>query len=129
MKALLKEYHIDAPKNKVFEALTTEEMIQAWLGDEAEMNCQPGGEFSLWGGTVFGENIEIGPDRIVQNWQERSWDKPSKVVITLKEKGDTTVLQVLHNGIPDKSFHFIETGWDDDYLRPLKDWVEERVSV
>lgn len=126
MKALVKEYEIEAPKTKVFQALTELDLIAAWSGSEVEMDLNDGGEFSLWGGTVYGVNEEISESRIVQKWQEESWDKPSKVVFTLKEvEKDKTVLTVLHNGIPDKHFHNISIGWDEDYLKPLKKLVED----
>lgn len=124
MKALIKEYEISAPKDRVYDALTQLDLIAAWSGSEVEMNLSPGGDFSLWNGSVYGINLEVSPDRIVQNWQEESWDKPSKVVFTLKAKGNATVLQVLHNGIPDKSFQGVNLGWDEDYLKPLKNLVE-----
>ncbi|MBX7242914.1 MAG: SRPBCC domain-containing protein [Bacteroidia bacterium] len=124
MKALVKEYEIFAPKKRVFDALTQLDLIVAWSGDEVEMDLTPGGDFSLWGGSVYGVNLEVSPDRIVQKWQEENWDKPSKVIFTLKEDGNKTILHVLHNGIPDKSFYTISLHWDEDYLLPLKTLVE-----
>jgi uncharacterized protein YndB with AHSA1/START domain len=126
MKALLKQYEILAPKAKVFEALTQAELISAWSGEETDTDLIQGEDFSLWGGTIVGVNLEVSPDRIVQQWQQISWNEPSKVVITLKETSkNATLIHVLHNGIPDRVFRKIDEGWDKDYLEPLKQLVEE----
>jgi len=125
MKALIKEYEINAPKIKVFEALTQADLISAWSGSEVDTDLTPGGEFFLWGGSIFGISDEVSQDRIVQKWQEETWDKPSKVIFTLSDSKNGTLLHVLHNGIPDKSFININLGWDEDILKPLKKLVED----
>lgn len=125
MKALVKEYEIHAPKIKVFEALTQADLISAWSGSSVDVDLKTGEEFYLWGGSIFGINDEVSQDRIVQKWQEESWEKPSKVIFTLSEVKNGTLLHVLHNGIPDKSFININLGWDEDILKPLKKLVED----
>ncbi|MFN0203882.1 MAG: SRPBCC domain-containing protein [Bacteroidia bacterium] len=129
MKALLKEHKIHAPKQMVYAALTQIDLLAAWSRDSVEMDTRVGGEFSLWGGTVFGRNVELSPDKIVQTWQEDNWDEPSKVIITLKENNGVTTMQVLHNHIPDSSFIAVNRGWELDYLRPLKEFVEEEMEL
>jgi uncharacterized protein YndB with AHSA1/START domain len=125
MKALSKEYKIRAPKQRVFEALTQPDLIAEWSGEAAEMDNNPGGDFSLWGGDVFGVNLEVSPDKIVQDWQDSNWEKPSKVVFTLTENSGTTILKVLHKNIPDRAFIGVNIAWDEDYVKPLKELVEE----
>jgi len=125
LKSMSKEYKIRAPKQRVFEALTQPDLIAEWSGEAAEMDTNPGGDFSLWDGDVFGINVEITPDKIVQDWQDANWDKPSKVVFTLTENSGTTTLKVLHKNIPDRAFIGVNIAWDEDYVKPLKELVEE----
>ena len=80
MRNLVKKYEIHARKEKVFEALTEPLNILQWSGDEVVMNINDGGRFSLWGGSIQGENLEVSGSKIVQKWKEKNWDNYSSVV-------------------------------------------------
>ncbi len=124
MKSLVKKYEIIARKEKVFEALTEPLNILQWSGDEAVMNLNDGGRFSLWGGSIHGENLEVSGSKIVQKWKEKSWDNYSRVVFNLIERNSKTTLELIHEDIPDSSFESINEGWDKYYLGPLKSFIE-----
>ena len=124
MKKLVKEYKIMARKEKVYEALTEPFNISQWSGDEAVMQLEKGGYFSLWAGSIHGENLEMSPSRIVQNWKERDWENYSTVVFNLSEENGITILEMVHSDIPQRSYDSIDEGWDKYYLGPLKAFIE-----
>ena len=125
MKTLKKTYEIKAPADRVYRALTDETVMEKWSGQPVRMNARPGGEFMLWDGSIHGVNREVNKNKIVQDWQEKKWDKPSKVTFKLEEQEGLTKLELLHEEIPEASFSSIVKGWDEYYLGPLKQIVEK----
>lgn len=124
MKELIKEYEINATPQQVFQALTDPKIIENWSGSSATMSSKAGSKFSLWDGSIYGVNKEVTPTRIVQDWQEENWEKPSSVTFHISPKGRKTILELRHEGIPEKSFKSISSGWDEYYLGPLKELLE-----
>lgn len=124
MGYITKEYTISAPLERVFVALTSHVEVEQWSGSEAIMDTSPNGEFSLWGGSIHGINVQITKHRIEQKWKEEKWVSFSKVVFELKEYEEGTKLKLLHEDIPEDSLNDIDQGWDDYYLGPLKYHVE-----
>ena len=59
MKDFKKYFIIPAPPEDVYLALTNPITIHLWSGEEAEMSTEPGSEFSLWGGSIVGKNLEF----------------------------------------------------------------------
>ena len=124
MKNLTKKYQINASSEEVYKALTDPSLIEKWSGQPAEMDIKPGGKFSLWGGSIHGINKEISKNKITQDWQEKNWEKSSKVTFNIREENDTTYLELIHDEIPEDSFNSIDNGWDEYYLGPLKKMLE-----
>ena len=126
MSTIQKTYEMNATPEEVFEALVNPEMIQGWSGDEAKMSADVGGKFSLWGGQMFGTNLEVIKNKkLVQEWCYEQWKEPSKVTFTIKAKGKKTVLELLHEEVPEKSVNSISDGWDAYYLGAMQDMFEE----
>ncbi|MGQ0829717.1 MAG: SRPBCC domain-containing protein, partial [Bacteroidota bacterium] len=110
-----------------FEALVNPEIIQNWSQDEAKMGPEVGAKFSLWGGQMFGTNLEVVKNKkLVQEWCYDQWEKPSKVTFTLKTKGKKTIVDLLHEEVPEKSVNNISDGWDAFYLGAIKKMFEEK---
>jgi len=127
MKKILQKYLINASIKSVWQALVDSKMIEDWSGGPAKMSAIETSEFSLWGGDIYGKNVEVFPNqKLVQEWQEKKWDKPSKVTFNLKSKGDKTEIELIHENVPDSSFKDITLGWKDYYLGPLKKYLEDR---
>lgn len=126
MSTIQKTYEMNATPEEVFEALVNPEMVESWSGDEAKMNANVGGKFSLWGGQMFGTNLEVIKNKkLVQEWCYDQWKEPSKVTFTIKAKGKKTVLDLLHEDVPEKSVNSISDGWDAYYLGAMQDMFEE----
>ena len=119
MKVIKQTYIIKAPLEKVWKALTDPKVIEKWGAGPAVMDNKEGTEFSLWGGDIFGKNIEVIPGKkLVQYWYAGKWDEPSKVLFTLTSKGNTTTVDLLHENIPDSEASEIESGWRQYYMGP-----------
>ena len=118
---------MDASPEQVFDALVNPDTIQNWSGDEAKMSAEVGGAFTLWGGQMFGTNLEVIKNKkLVQDWSYDQWEAPSRVTFTLKAKGKKSIVELLHEDVPEKSLKSIETGWDSYYLGAIKQMFEEK---
>ena len=127
MPTIKQSYEMDATPEEVFEALVDSEIIQVWSRDEAKMSREVGGNFVLWGGQMFGTNLEIIKNKkLVQEWCYDQWEKPSRVTFTIKSKGKKTIVELLHEDVPEKSVKSITDGWDSYYLGSMKDMFAEK---
>ena len=62
---------IDASPETVFEYLTTEAGLTAWMGQHAELDPRPGGDFAvdIAGHAVRGQYLHVEhPTRVVVSW-------------------------------------------------------------
>ncbi len=125
MKSIKQTYKINAPVDKVWNALVNPSVIEKWGGGPVEMNDQEGSEFKLWGGDIYGKNIKVIKNKmLVQEWIEGDWDKPSIVTFNLSDSDGKTTVELIHTDIPDNQAKDIEEGWKDYYMIPLKELVE-----
>src|SRR3989344_7076547 len=125
MKSIQQKYIINAPLAKVWQALVDPSLIEDWGGGPAKMGDQAGFEFELWGGDIYGKNIEVVPQsKLVQEWTAGAWNQPSKVTLTLAGKGNKTTVELLHEDVPDGETLEFEDGWKTNYLGPLKEYAE-----
>lgn len=126
MKDYKKYYIIDAPPEDVYNALTNAATIQLWSGEEAEMSVEPGSEFSLWGGSIVGKNLEFVPDKkIIQEWYFGEQEEPSIVTIILHAAKSGTSAELRHSNIPDEDFENIKEGWDENYFGSIIDFYTD----
>ncbi len=132
MKSLKKYYTIPAPPEDIYHALTNPLTIQLWTGEEAIMSTEPDSEFSLWGGSITGRNIEFEPHKkIVQHWyfgDEHLRDEGvDKSIVTIKLHADPkgTSVELRHTNIPDGDYTDISDGWDQAYFGALREFYEE----
>jgi activator of HSP90 ATPase len=129
MPTIQKTYEMNATPEEVFEALVNPELIQNWSGDEAQMSANVGGTFSLWGGQMFGVNLEVVKNKkLVQEWSYEQWADASKVTFTIKTKGKKTIVELIHEDVPEKSVNSISDGWDAYYLGAMQLMFEETVK-
>lgn len=127
MKIIKQRYLIKAPVVRVWKALTDQKDIEGWGAGPAKMDDKKNTQFEIWGGDIRGKNIEVIPNKnLVQEWQYKGWEKPSKVTFSLRQKDEVTELELLHEDVPNSESEDIEQGWKDYYLGPLKDFVENQ---
>ncbi len=126
MKDYKKYYIIDASPEDVYNALTIEATIQLWSGEQATMPLEPGAEFSLWGGSITGKNLEFVPGKkIVQEWYFGEQEEPSIVTIILHPHKTGTSAELRHTNIPDEDYQNIVDGWEENYFGSLIDFYKD----
>lgn len=122
MKNLKRYYTLKADPKDVYNALTNQKVLEIWTGEEAQMTAEPGTEFSLWGGSISGKNIEFEENKkIVQQWYFGETEKESIVTIKVHPHKKGTSVELNHVNIPDEAFKNISEGWDEDYFGALKE--------
>ena len=73
-KAIHKEVDFKASPQRVYEALLDGKQFSAFSGAPAEIDRNPGGAFSCFGGIITGLSVELVPNkRIVQAWRVKMW--------------------------------------------------------
>jgi len=122
---IAKTYVIAASPADVWKALTDPATIDAWGAGPVVMSAEPGAAFSLWDGDIHGTNVQAVPERcLVQEWYGGDWPAPSIVSFTLTPENGSTRVELLHRGVPDDEVEDFDEGWDEDYLGPLKEYLE-----
>lgn len=117
----VREITISASPATIFEYLTDPKKMVEWMGTEAALEPVPGGEFRVLCGGVnpsAGEFIEVVEnERVVFSF---GWDVPghpipagsTEVEISLSPLGDSTLLRLVHRGLPDDAIGDHLRGWD-----------------
>jgi len=127
MDVIIQRYTVLAKPDKVWDALVNPKTIEKWGGGPAVMKDKVGFDFSLWGGDIYGKNIEIENEKkLVQEWYSGEWSRPSVVTITLNADGHCTEIVLEHKDVPAEEMKEISEGWKDFYFEPIKKLLEEK---
>jgi activator of HSP90 ATPase len=122
MKDIKRYYTLPSEPKDIYNALTNKKMLEIWTGEDAVMEPVSGTEFSLWGGSISGLNLEFEENRkIVQQWFFGEQDDPSIVTIILHKDKKGTSVELRHTNIPDEAFENISDGWDVDFFDALRE--------
>jgi activator of HSP90 ATPase len=126
MKTIQKSCVITAPVEFVWKAFVDPHEIDAWGGGPAVMDDNEGTAFSLWGGDIYGKNIEVVINKkLVQEWYGGDWAEASRVTFTFASEGNKTQVELLQENVPDSEAKDIDSGWDDYYIGQIKAYLEE----
>lgn len=122
-------YLIKATQDKVWSALVNPETIEKWGGGPAKMKGEVGFSFSLWGGDVWGKNLEVvnpesGEKKLVQEWYGGEWEVASIVTFKLNASNGYTEIILEHKGYPKEEKEDLAAGWNDYYLGAIKKLLE-----
>ena len=117
---------VRAPMAAVFEFLVDPLKLVRWLGQEVEIDPQPGGRFWVnMNGTdvAMGNYVEVTPPHRVVftwGWQGSPHMPPasSTVSIVLTEDGDHTLVELCHRDLPGGDDADHRGGWES-YLPGL----------
>ena len=120
-----KYYTLPASPEEVYNALTNPIIIRLWSGEPAEMSTEPGSEFSLWGDSISGKNLEFEPNKkIVQEWYFGDHPDQSVVTIKLHLHKEGTSVEIRHTNIPEEDYKDITAGWNDSYMASLYEFFD-----
>jgi len=118
----MKEKFLCSPDD-LYSTILEPNRVRAYAGSDADIAPEAGKKFSLFGGNVKGENVELErPNKIVQKWRFSSWPEGhySNVVMTIENKSGKTLLTLVQSGVPDEDKERTEGGWKDNYFRRIK---------
>jgi len=93
------------------------------MGDPAKISRKVGGKFMASGGYIEGKNLELVKDtKIVQSWRGSDFPKGhmSTVTFELKKVKAGTKLIFTHEGVPEKNYKNIDSGWKTYYWNKIK---------
>ena len=125
------EVTINAPPNRVYEALLDAKQFGAFTGTPADIDPKAGGAFSCFGDVITGRNIELLPNRrIVQAWRVAMWPEGTYSIVRfeLQQQGAATRLVMDHVGFPEEMRAHLngempDGGWHRQYWEPLKKYL------
>jgi uncharacterized protein YndB with AHSA1/START domain len=121
MKKIHQKHHIAAPVEEVYLALTHPLTLELWTGYPAEMSTEPGSEFSLFEGEIVGKNLEFKENSMIrQQWYFEGEPLKSIVTLTLHNEKNNTVVELLHENVPEAVYQEMEDGWKKIFFGSLK---------
>jgi uncharacterized protein YndB with AHSA1/START domain len=121
MKTIRQKHHIPALPEEVFIALTNPFTIELWTGYPAEMSIVPGSEFSLFEGDIVGKNLQFKASELIkQQWYFEGEEKDSIVTLRLKPEKKNTIVELIHENVPDAVYEEMVSGWKKLYFGSLK---------
>ena len=127
MATIRQDYLIHAPVEEVWASLTESPIIEKWGAGPAMFTAEVDGEFSLWGGDIYGKNTKVEPHKLlVQEWYSTSTPEQKYTVSFKLERVDSaTNITLTHKDvIADDEADFAE-GWASFYFEPIKALLEK----
>jgi uncharacterized protein YndB with AHSA1/START domain len=134
------ERTLDAPIEKVWDAITNNDAMKQWYFKLPEFNAEVGFEFEFEGikpnkGTVLHKcrvTEVISGQKLAFTWQYKEYKGISTVAIELWAEGKQTKLRLTHSGLdsfivnndPALDARNFAAGWGDIISRSLKEFVE-----
>lgn len=121
MKHIKQKHKIHATPEEVYAALTNPVTIELWTGYPALMSQEPDTEFSLWEGDIVGRNICFIKNELVQQeWYFGDQEEQSIVTIRLTADKDSTLVNLVHENVPDEEYDDLNYGWKNYYWGAIK---------
>ncbi len=133
------EKTLDAPADKVWQAITDKDEMKNWYFDLKEFRPEPGFEFRFMGGPSEDKQYlhickitEVLPGRkLSHSWRYEGYDGISYVSFELFPEGDKTRLKLTHRGLesfpgsnPDLAKENFAAGWKEIIGSNLKNYLE-----
>jgi activator of HSP90 ATPase len=135
-EAIHQEPVFKASRKRVYEVLTDAKQFDKVIQMSAavktgavkapnppEISREVGGAFTLFGGYIFGRQLELVPnERIVEAWRVGSWEPGiySIARFELVEQGSGTKIVFDHTGFPKGKAEHLAEGWKINYWEPME---------
>jgi len=122
-------YDFVPPPHLMYETLLDTDRIRGATASDASMSKEVGGKFSMFSGSVEGENVALvpfssdtGSATIKWKWRFNTWQPGhfSTVTITLRDKDGQTKFALEQTGVPEEETERTEKGWKQLLLDRLK---------
>jgi activator of HSP90 ATPase len=132
-ESIHQEVVLNGSRKRIYEALTDANkftMVTSFSpvknAPPAQISRQIGGAFSLFGGHIVGQQVELMADqRIVQAWRVADWEPGiySIARFELKDQASQTLLVLDHAGFPNGRGQHLAEGWHSNYWEPLQKYL------
>jgi uncharacterized protein YndB with AHSA1/START domain len=126
--AIVQEITIEAPADRVFEALTNPQQRMEWWGSEGrfqvrqfESDLRPGGQWSMRGNGMGGKPFVIAgeyreverPRLLVFTWLPDWYENAAETLVRweLSEKNGVTTVRLIHSGLDTEAARTSHRGW------------------
>lgn len=123
-KSIILRTRIKASPEEVYTALTNPFTIELWTGEPAVMSEEPGSEFTMLDGFIFGKNVAFETNKLIHQQWYFGEEHTSDVFIRIFPDKSGSQIKIEHHGIPDEAYDNISEGWNDVYLASLKVFFE-----
>lgn len=136
---IIVERILNAPVNKVWQAITDKDEMKKWYFDLSEFKAEIGFKFEFTAGNKDGkqyvhlcEITEVIPHKkLAYSWRYDGYEGNSLVTFELTEQGDKTLLRLIHEGVEtfltdntDFARSSFEGGWNHIINISLKEFLE-----
>ncbi|MCU1273434.1 MAG: Activator of 90 kDa heat shock protein ATPase [Bryobacterales bacterium] len=134
-RVVMHDVTLNAAPEEVFEVLMDSARHSQFTGAPAQIDRKTGGEFSLYGGQLTGNTLELKPhERIVQQWRAADWPdghySSVRFDLTPIDGGRQTQLSLTHRDVPAAHFEEINQGWRKYYWTKMAPYFrEQKVAV
>lgn len=95
-----------------------------------EVSESIGSKFRAFGDYITGKILQIERNQlIVQSWHGSDWDEnesDSVFVLSMEQREDDAVLNVIHANVPEKQAADLDRGWHDFYWKPWKKYLASK---
>ncbi len=131
---------LNAPIEKVWEAITDKDQMKEWYFDLEEFKAEVGFEFQFYGQGKKGEQYlhlcqvtEVIPQKkLTYSWSYLGWEGLSHVTFHLEPQGSKTLLRLTHTGLgsfpvtnPDLARENFNEGWTELITSLLPKYLEK----
>ena len=129
-KTIEQEIIIKCSPHEIYEAFMDSKKHSKFTESKAKISREVGGSFSIYEGSINGENVELIQDKkIVQTWRSEDEDWPEKyystITLILEPIDQGTLIKFKHVDIPKAAYESVKEGWDIYYWDPLKEMLEK----
>jgi uncharacterized protein YndB with AHSA1/START domain len=126
---ILKTTIPNATAQQVFDAWLDSRQHADFTGDQADIQPGVGGAFTIGGGYITGQNLELQPySRIVQSWRTTEFPDSapdSWLEVLLEESPQGCVLTLNQKKLPEDQVKSYEEGWQEYYFEPLQKYFAQ----
>jgi len=123
---------LPADPEKVFRAWLSSEGHAAMTGSPAKVAPRVGGTFTAWDGYITGKTLELRPySRIVQAWRTSEFaeeDPDSRIEVQIEPAKGGAKLTLRHSNIPQGQADSYESGWEESYFAPMREYFSASPS-
>jgi len=131
------ERQIDVPPAEAYRAFTHTTALRDWFCTRAQVDARQGGRFYFgWDSGFYATGVFTALDlgrKIALAWNGKDEPTPMRVQVSLKPKGDGTLVTIAHAGVGSgkkwaATIHAIEEGWNEG-LENLQSVLETGIDL